>query len=232
MFPDAKLYPAIPRNENLFNSPGVHLTYRLPCATSPTIRLIALAIFCLVLNGLVAAVATVVVKGLIGGNTIWLIVVSLIPMTWFAAKTTRHFLSRLSETLRIGPTSIEVSDLPLLPGRRYDICISQAGRVELKSVKVHLACDESATFRNGTDVRNESRRVSLQKVLQCSTDGPRSGHAMVHQAELVMPPKIMHSFQSNSNAVQWKFLVEGTTQAGNAFERVFSSRGLSRPNGR
>ncbi len=220
-FPDAKDFPTIPLNENLFNSPGVHLTYRLPCSTTPTWNLLALAVLCLMLNGLLAAVAMVVIKSFIAGSPKWILGVLMMSMFWAAVKLTWYFLAKLNETIRIGPTAIEVSDLPLFPGRRYDICITQTGRMSLRSMKVSLACDESATYREGTDVRNEVRRVSLQKVLHCDPNDVVPGTPFVHQGELVLSPEIMHSFQSSSNAIQWKLVVEGRTVRGRSFERVF-----------
>ena len=62
-------------------------------------------------------------------------------------------------TTSVGPTRIEISDHPLAPGAQYDLFLSQAGRVTMNSFEVLLACDEKATFRQGTDTRTEARRV-------------------------------------------------------------------------
>ena len=221
LFPDAKKFPSIPRNENLFNSPGVHLTYRLPCATTPAINLIALAALSLIVNALVAAAATVAVKGFVSSDPHWFLMLLLLPGIYLGFRLTRSFLRQLTETIRLGATSVEVSDLPLYPGQRYEVCLSQMGRQPIESMKVYLACDESATFREGTDVRNESRRVALQKIFHCSPQELHAQPTFTHHSELVMPRNIMHSFQSSSNAVQWKLLVEGVTDTGKEFERIF-----------
>jgi len=219
--PEARDYPAIPRNENLVNSPGVRLTHRLPCSTSSTWSLLALAFLCLICNGLVASFAVVLFKSFVASQPQWLFLVVLLPLTLIAARLTWHFLHRLRETVRIGPTSVEVSDVPFYPGRRYDLCLVQHGRMSLKSLKLMLACDEFATYREGTDVRIERRRVSLQKVLKCSSVDVRTGTPFVHQGELVMPEQIMHSFRASSNSIQWKLLVQGELQKGGRFEREF-----------
>lgn len=180
-----------------------------------------MAVFSLMWNGILAAIAVVTVKGFLNGEPRWLLVLVLIAMTVAAVRITSHFLGMVTRVLRIGPTSVEVSDLPLYPGQRYDIAVVQAGRMSLNSLKLMLACDEKATFREGTDVRMETRRVVFQKVMQCESIAVKPGAAFVHQGELVMPRAIMHSFQSPSNSIQWKLIAQAETQRGVEFERVF-----------
>lgn len=220
-FPDASDFPTIPRSDNLLNSPGTYLSFRLPCSTSSTWQLLVLAAFSLMWNGMLAAIAVVTVKSFVRGEIRWLLVLVLIAMIVAAIRITGNFLGQVARALRIGPTSVEVSDLPLYPGQRYDIALVQAGRMSLKSLRLMLACDENATFREGTDVRVETRRVVLQKVMQCESVLVEPGASFVHQGELVMPQSIMHSFQSQSNSIQWKLLAQGETQRGDEFERVF-----------
>lgn len=220
-FPDAYDYPTIPRSENLLNSPGTHLSYRLPSSTSHAWNLLVLAVFTLMWNGVLAAIAVVTVKGFLHGEFRWLLVLILIAMVVAAIRITGHFLGQVTRALRIGPTSVEVSDLPLYPGQRYDIAVVQAGRMSLSSLKLMLACDEMATFREGTDVRIESRRVVFQKVMQCEAVSVKPGASFVHQGELLMPKSIMHSFQSPSNSIQWKLIAQAQTQRGDEFERIF-----------
>jgi hypothetical protein len=219
--PVAREFPTIPHNSNLVNSPGIHLAYRLPCSTSTTWNLLAQAAICLMFNGLVAAMAVILVKSIIAQAINWLLLLAIVPIAFVAIRLTMRFLQQVGETVRIGPTSVEVSDLPFYPGQRYDLCLVQAGRMSLKSLKLQLACDESATFRDGTDVRVENRRVSLQRVLHCLPAEVRPGVPFVHQGELVMPEGIMHSFVAGSNSLQWKLLVEGEMQRGRKFEREF-----------
>ncbi len=220
-FYDARDFPTIPRSENLLNSPGTYLAYRLPCITTPTWHLLTLAAFTLMWNGLFAAIGLVTVGGFVAGKGSLLMLGVLVIMLVGAVRITGHFLGQVGKGLRIGPTSVEVSDLPLYPGQRYDVAVAQAGRMTLKSLKLMLASDEKATFREGTDIRMEHRRVVFQRVMQCETVSVEPGAAFVLQGELVMPESIMHSFQSPSNAVQWKLVVQAETQRGDEFERVF-----------
>ena len=214
-------YPTIPRSEPLIDSPGVHLRYRLPSSTAPTWSLLALAVFCLMWNGLLAAVAAVFVKGVVAGKPPWLTLLLLLPMLAVAVRVTWRFLRQLRHELRVGNTSVEVSDLPLYPGQRYDICVVHGGRMPWKILKLLLACDESATFREGTDIRIETRRVWLQKILQFTPMELGRPSTAVHQGEMIVPSDIMHSFQSSNNAVQWKILVQGELAEGEEFERSF-----------
>ncbi len=214
-------YPAIPRGETLFDSPGVRLRYRLPCSTSPTWSLLAIGTLSLMVNGLIAGLIVVLLNGVVAERTPWLLLLLLIPLTYGAVKLTWFFLQTLSEAVRIGPTSVEVSDLPFYPGRRYDLCLVQAGRMSLRSLKLMLSCDESATFREGTDVRIEKRRVSMQKVLQCVPTEVVPGAPFVHQGEMVLAKDVMHSFQAKSNSIRWNLIVQGELEKGGHFEREF-----------
>ena len=221
LFPDAKKYPSIPHNENLFNSPGIHLAYRLPCVTTSALNLLAFAGLCLMVNGVLAAITVIVTKGLLSGDDQWLLTLALLPLIFLSGRLTWNFLGKLRDTIQLGTTSVEVSGLPFYPGQRYEICLSQIGRKPIRSIKVQLACDETATFREGTDVRNESRRVNLHRIFHCSPQEIHPKTSFAHHSELVMPSHVMHSFQSNSNSIQWKLLVEGVTDSGNEFEREF-----------
>ena len=67
------------------------------------------------------------------------------------------FMRQLLIASGVGPTQLEISDHPLLPGRRYDLYLSQAGRLTMNFLEIDIVCEEQATYHQGTDTRTERR---------------------------------------------------------------------------
>jgi hypothetical protein len=220
-FPSAKDFPTIPRDENLRNSPGVTLAYRLPIARSPAWKLVAAALFCLTWNGLVSVITVLTVNSHLRGESNWFLTLFALPFAAVGIWAVVVFLRQLLITTGIGPTSLEVSDHPLYPGQRYDVYVTQAGRLTVKSLRVLLVCDEEATYRQGTDVRTENRRVHQQQMFCREGFQIAPGIPFEHQFEMVMPDDLMHSFQSNHNAIHWKMIVSGEAAGWPAYVRDF-----------
>ena len=147
--PSARDYPSIPRNENLTNSPGINLAYRLPIVRSPAWKLLAAALFCLVCNGFVSVITVLVVRSHLASQSNWFLTLFLLPFVIVGVRSVYHFLRLLLITTGIGPTSVEVSNQPFFPGHQYDIFVTQAGRLNIKSFRVLLVCDEEAIYRQG-----------------------------------------------------------------------------------
>jgi hypothetical protein len=92
--------------------------------------------------------------------------------------------------------------------------------MDLQHLNLLLACDEQATYRQGTDVRTEVRRVREDTILKLEQVRSKRDSAFEHECELHLPEKVMHSFRSPNNSIQWKLIVNG--KVGNwPFERVF-----------
>ncbi len=109
-------FPTVPRNENLYNSPGTRLTYRLPQTAEPTWSLLALGLFCLMWLGLLASVLVVVTKSFLSGQPRWGLLLVVFLLAVFTVRVCQSFLIRLREAIRIGPTHVEIAVLPTLSG--------------------------------------------------------------------------------------------------------------------
>lgn len=219
--PAAKAYPTVPRRHDLLNSPGTILAYRLPRTISPAWGMLAKTLVALLWNGFLAAVIVMSVKGFMGGRPRWIATLLIVPLGYIAVRTTRTYLLQLVEAIGIGVTNVEVSDLPLFPGQRYEVCVAQVGRGNIKSLELQLVCYEEATFRQGTDVRTEQcvayrERLFRAKDLVLSTQA-----TFQEQADLLVPENAMHSFQSASNSVQWKLEVSARLARGTSFQRSY-----------
>ena len=127
---------------------------------------------------------------------------------------------QLAFLVGIGPTSVEISHYPFYPGASCRLLLTQGSHMELQYLNLVLACDEQATYRQGTDVRTEVRCVREDAILELEQVQSKRDSAFEHECELRIPEKTMHSFRSPNNSIQWKLIVNG--KVGNwPFERVF-----------
>ncbi len=106
----------------------------------------------------------VVVSGFLNDSPRWVLAFLLIPFGAIGLWAFRYFLNSLKQTAGVGATIVEISSLPLHPGHSYDLYVRQAGRLDLRRLRVELICEEETMFRQGTDVRID-RHVAMSKIL-------------------------------------------------------------------
>jgi hypothetical protein len=217
----AKDFPNVPRDANLTNSPGTRLKYRLPIITTYGWRLAAVTLLALVWNGIVIALMVMAVRRAIEGRTdAWLFVL-IVPFLAGGLWLIYFLVRQVVIASGVGPTQLEVSDHPLFPGRHYDLLLSQAGRLTMKSLVVDLVCEEQATFRQGTDTRTHGCRVYQKRVFDRHEFDIPQGLSFQQQCRIEIPAEAMHSFRADHNEVQWKFVVRGEAGGWPPFERSF-----------
>lgn len=214
-------FPNIPSDANLTNSPGVQLAYRLPCRESPIWQLSLSALFCAVWSGVAGVLIVIAINSLRDGRPQWLLILFILPFVAGGLWVVRSFFRQLLIHTVIGPTQVEISDHPLLPGRRYDLFISQGGRLRMDRLDVWLVCTEEATFRQGTDIRTEQHEVNRQAVASHGAFKIEPAAPFVHSCQVRIPDEAMHSFVSKNNAVHWRLEVEGEAESWPAFRRSF-----------
>lgn len=213
--------PNVPDDGNQTNSPGTTLAYRLPIAATAGWRLLAAAVICLIWNGVVALLVVLVVNGHVAGRPDWRLTWFVVPFAGIGVWTLYYFVRQLLVATGIGPTSIEVSDLPLYPGASYRVFLTQAGRRSMRWLEMALVCDEEATYRQGTDARTESRRVFQHRLFRRENFDIRPGKPCEQQCRLDVPLDVMHSFQAEHNAIRWKLVVKGEASRWPSYERTF-----------
>ncbi|MBI83572.1 MAG: hypothetical protein CMJ81_10275 [Planctomycetaceae bacterium] len=213
-------YPSVPDDVEMTNSPGIHFAYRLPIAHSPVLRLLAAVVFSLVWTSIAAVFVQVVVRGFLEGKGEWMLGVVTVVFLALASWSVYDLFQQLAFLVGIGPTSVEISHYPLSPGTSCRLLLTQSSHMDLQHLNLLLACDEQATYRQGTDVRTEVRRVREDTILKLEQVRSKRDSAFEHECELHLPEKVMHSFRSPNNSIQWKLIVNG--KVGNwPFERVF-----------
>ncbi len=219
--PRSRSFPTLPSLDGLTNSPGVELAYRLPSAQTPGWRLLVTTIFAMLWNFVVCLLTVSVISGHIAGRHEWLFTVLLLPFWGVCYWSVRAFLQLLLLNSGMGQTTVEISDLPLVPGREYQAVIAQHGHVAMRSFQVWLVCEEEATFTQGTDIRTEAREVFRQLCFEKREFRIEPGIPFAGTCKIPVPETAMHSFQSAHNLVRWKLVVRGEAETWPLFERGF-----------
>jgi hypothetical protein len=151
----------------------------------------------------------------------WFLTVFVLPFVVIGAWATYYFAQQMLLHTGIGPTSVEISDHPLVPGQTYQLFLSQAGRLNVRSLELLLVCEEETTFRQGTDIRTERCRVFCATIFVQTDFKIEPSKAFEHECELQVPTGVMHSFRAHHNAVHWMLLARGQAKSWPAFERSF-----------
>ncbi len=215
-------YPGISHDPALTDSPGVRLTYRLPHSVQGRAwRVVIFTTGSALWNSISATMIVLTVQKHMAGNADWFLTLLTPPFAaigvWGLVMVFRQLLRYTS----IGPTYVEISQLPLYPGNEYEAHLVQTGRMKLKVLELQLTCDEEATYQQGTDSRTErhqvySQRLLIEKRLQVEPADP-----FEETVTLQIPADAMHSFQSRHNAISWRLVVRGVAEGWPPFERNF-----------
>jgi hypothetical protein len=219
--PSDQEYPTIPGDANLTNSPGVRLAYRLPVTHSGPWVLFSAAAFFLVWNGIATVLVTIAINSHLAERPDWFLTAFIIPFLAIGVWATYYFVQQMLLHTGIGPTTVEISDHPLHFGDRCRLFLSQAGRLQMRSLELSLVCEEETTYRQGTDIRTERCRVFCESVFEEKDFKIEPSKAFERECELVVPCQVMHSFRAKHNAVHWMLVACGDAKSWPTFRRSF-----------
>lgn len=219
--PRPRNYPTLPAFDGLTDSPGIELAYRLPSSQTPAWQLLAVTIFTMLWNLVICILTVSVVSAHVAGRHEWLITALIVPGWVVSYWSVRTFLQLLVQNSGMATTTVEISELPLAPGREYQAAVAQHGHATMRSLELSLVCEEEATFTQGTDVRREIREVYRQSLWRREQFQIEPGRPQLESCCFRVPTTAMHSFQSAHNAVRWKLVVRGEASSWPVFERDF-----------
>ncbi len=214
-------FPGIPACDNLVNSPGTILRYRLPIESPESWALLGFGLFSVVWNAVLLVLAIGAGLDLMGGRVDWLLFSLIIPFAVVGVGSVVLFFRRLVLTTSVGPTQIEVSDHPLRPGQHYEVLLAQGGSGMLRSLEISMELEEQATYRQGTDTRTERVVVSRHMIKQWQDVQLSPVSRFEIETMIQVPIDAMHSFESEHNVVSWRFVVRGVPDRWPPFCRVF-----------
>jgi hypothetical protein len=213
--------PNIPSDANLTNSPGVKLKYRLPVIQSAAWRLVFATVFCLIWNGSAAVLLVFTINSFLDDRPEWFLRIFTIPFLAIGGWAIYDFVRQMLIHTGIGPTNIEISGLPLYPAKVRDVYLSQGGHHAMQVLALWLVCEEMATYRQGTNIRTETRIVFDRQIFRKTNFRIEPGIPFEHQVSIEVPFDAMHSFQSEHNAINWKLVVRGEAEGWPPYERGF-----------
>jgi hypothetical protein len=219
--PQAADHPGVPTCDNLVNSPGTFLAYRLPIESPESWTLLGFGLFALLWNSVLTVLAIGAGLDLLGGRTDWLLLALLVPFAIVGIAGIVIFVRRLVLATAIGTTQVEIAAQPLRPGQSYELLLAHGGSGTLESLAMDLELEEQATFRQGTDTRIE-KLIIWRKSIQSWRDlNLAPGTRFEARATVTIPDLAMHSFTSEHNAVRWSLVVRGTPVRWPPFVRSF-----------
>jgi hypothetical protein len=214
-------HPGVPGCDDLTNSPGTVLRYRLPLESPESWTLLGLGLFAAAWNAVLVVLAVGAGLDAAGGRLHWFLLVLLVPVVAVGLAAIVLFVRALLLKAAVGTTQLEISDHPLRPGGRYDVLLAQGGSGDLRELLMTLECEEQATFRQGTDTRCETIVVYSEPVRTWRDIRLSPGTRFEGLGAVTIPGAAMHSFASEHNAVRWRIVVAGAPAGWPAFTRVF-----------
>ena len=212
---------SLPNPKLLQDSPGVRLAFRLAAQRGDTAKFTVSTVFAVAWNSMLAILSVIAIQKHLSGRSDWFLTFLLLPFGTVSFFATRWFFRLFIRHTGVGPTTVEISDLPLLPGREYALYLCQYGRVTIKNLCVSLICYEETTYQQGTDVRTERCEVVRQVLFGPKHFTIEPEKPLELDCQFRLPLDTMHSFQSSHNAIIWKVIVEGDAPRWRSFCRSF-----------
>ncbi len=216
------VFPAVPSAREIMNSPGVRLKYRLPLDNSPLWGMSVLGAACLIWNFLVLMFLSVAVGYILDGQPDWGLLLFVVPFLLIGFALIGYFLYKIQTLTAVGPTLLEIDDMPLTPGQTANILLIQTGAHQFKSFNLKLVCEEEAVFSYGTDIRQETSTIYNQELLEREDFVISAEDNWEQELPLTIPAFAMHSFEAPHNRVRWRLIVEGVVENAAPFTRRFA----------
>jgi hypothetical protein len=213
--------PSVPLLHPFTDSPGAKLAYRLPCEWAGTGSLIAIGLFAMSWNAMIAVFLVLAISGFLQGNIQYRLLLLIIPGIYIGLRSGQMFFKAYVQAIGIGSTTVEIEDLPLVPGKTYQLLLVQYGRLVIKKLSIRLVCEEESTYHFGTDIRTERQVVLRQEILEQGRSRIDWGRPLELECQVSIPLDAMHSFQSLHNAIHWKIIVEGEANRWPSYCRSF-----------
>lgn len=170
---------------------------------------------------LAVALAVVAAEQVLSGRSAWFLGGFSVCVVGLAAWTIYNFLNELVAASWMGPTSVEIAQLPLTPGESSEVYLNQAGNLHISLMRLLLVCDEETTFLQGTDIRHDRQRVYSTEICRREKFAVDASQPIEEHCALRIPTPAMHSFKSQHNAISWKLVVEIQAEDWPTYLRTF-----------
>ena len=213
--------PTVPIGPSFKPSPGARLRFRLIPRRGSGAGLLPIGILCVTFLVITTTLIILVIDSTIRGGIDWVGLVLSIALACATVWLIFQFVRKLLMRTGVGPTDLEISDLPLVAGTPYQLFLSQPTRLRLKMLEITLECEEQTTFRQGTDIRTEKQIVYSKRLFRKRGIVAASGQPFQSAIQLTVPPNAMHSFRAKNNSIVWRLVVRSEIKKWPTIERRF-----------
>ena len=216
-------WPTVPLDDEVTNSPGIKLAYRLPIDTSPGWKLAGTALACVIWNVASALLASVALRDHLDGDPNWLLSALTLPFVAMGVWLVIYVIRLWVNTTGVGPPRVEISHHPLTRGKSYSLYLSlpQNGQLRFDGFTMSLVCEERCVYRFGTDAQSMSQKVYERLILGGDETTVRPNEAFEAEVTFTVPDTAMHSFRARNNSVEWKLLLRGRIKGWPDYERAY-----------
>lgn len=218
---EAPALPSIPQEGNLSLRRGERLRFRLRSVGSNRLSLLTVGSASAICAMVATSLIVLVIDSAVQGDPDWVGVILAVVLTLATIWLLTQFIKQLLMQTAVGPTDLEISDLPLMAGSSYAAFLSQPARLRLRLLELTLACEEQATFRHGTDIRTESQTVYSQLLFRKRGVDTEAGTVFQTGVDFRLPEQAMHTFRSKNNSIQWHIHLVATVTGWPVIERRF-----------
>ena len=203
--PPTSDWATIPDIRSINESPGTHLSYRLPLGHRPIFPLMGQTVF--------AAAWTIIAFVILiqsffdtTGDTLDQLFSILFRVLFCGIGIVLGWavVRQLGTIFRVAPTLLELSDHPVYPNRKYRVLLHQDGVLSFQHLTVDLLCEEIARFHQGTDTVTHRQDVFRQTLFSRSDFNTTLESPLHEEFYLQLPVGAMHSFRQKNNEVAWK----------------------------
>ncbi len=214
-------FPNLPPIDEITDSPGVRLAYRLPIIDSPVWTLCILVAVTLAWNAACLVFLTIAACSFLLTLADWMTLAYLIPFLGVGIWLLIFTFIQLRNATVIGPTLMEIENFPIFPGKSVHVFLSQGGGRPIQWLNAILVCEEEAVFTHGTNTRRERQRVYQRLIFGEESIKTTRDQAFEVMFPLEIPRGAMHSFTSPRNQIHWRIIVQGKIGRYPMFERSF-----------
>ena len=198
-------WQTIPDIRSINESPGTHLSFRLPLGHRPIFPLVGQTLFA---TAWTVIALVILIQSFFDSSGGWAddLLGILFRVIFCGVGIVLLFgvARQLWITLRIAPTLLELSDHPVYPNRKYRILLHQDGILQFQHLTVDLVCEEIARFHQGTDTVTNRQDVFRQTLFSRDDFNTTSESPLHAEFFLHLPEGAMHSFRQKNNEVAWK----------------------------
>lgn len=214
-------YPTLPNTPPAGSSPGRELALRLAPDARSTFSFGTASFGAILWNVAVAAIfvwtlCVAKTRGDFVASWLFLAIFGGLGLVFACRVWTRLQIERV-----VGSTELEISTLPVLPGRKVKFCLFLRGRICVKRLDVFLKCEEIARYLQGTNsITHRHEAYSAPIFTQYGVDVP-SRDTRLERFTATIPIGAAPSFRAEHNEVVWKVTLQMEFGDGGVYTRDF-----------